>query len=356
MSAFSKRNALLLLLVAVLLGRRTLRADEQQAIAAIEKAGGMCVRDEDQPDHPVIEVLLQGRQFTDQELAHVANFRNLKHLALAGSQVTDEGLVHLQDLNELESLYLTLTKVKGEGLAHLKGLGKLESLDLHGCQLSDKSLLHAAKLTGLRGLNLNATPITDKGLAHLSTAKSLVGLYLYGTKVTDDGLIHIKDLPELHTLVLSETLITDRGLTHLYGSKNLLHVGALGTGVTDQGAADLKARVPGVSIVHKIGKQRRRRRDSLVRLEPSKQCYAHLLFSRQRACPPSALLGFRYKQDLARVHVQDPKRIAAKQVTRAGRQYERVSKLRGRWTPFPRQVLRVRNIARQLVAISPAAR
>lgn len=226
--------------------------DDPEAIKAIEKAGGEVLINKALPGQPVLEVKLQGRRFTDSDIANVAGFSRLESLWLGSSQVGDEGLVHLKNLRELRSLSLVLTKVKGDGLAHLKGLHKLENLDLHGCPLQNDALKHVGELKGLQSLNLNSTKVTDGAMKHLQGAKNLVGLYLYGTKVTDEGLAHLQDLAELQTLVVSETGVTNEGLKPLQGLKKLLHVSALETRVTDKGVADLKAALPEVTVVYKL--------------------------------------------------------------------------------------------------------
>lgn len=119
-------------------------SDQQAAIAAIEKLGGVYLGGE----HP--RVVFSGPSVKDADLAHVAC------------------------LSELVELDLAITGVTDAGLAQLAGLEKLKSLQLDRTQVTDAGLMQLAGLTELRVLSLCDTQVTDEGVAALK--KSLPNL------------------------------------------------------------------------------------------------------------------------------------------------------------------------------------
>ena len=78
--------------------------------------------------------------------------------------MTDNGLAAIESFKNLRRLHLENTKIGDAGLEHLQGLSNLEYLNLYG------------------------TEVTDSGLQHLSGLKNLKSLYLWQTKVTAAGV------------------------------------------------------------------------------------------------------------------------------------------------------------------------
>jgi hypothetical protein len=144
-----------------------LRADEVEAIAAIEKLGG------------TVRVIAQNS--TDKEAA----------FHLSGTEVTNDGLAPLKEISGLIWLNLRGTKITDDGLSHLAGIKTLARL------------------------HLEKTGVTDAGLAHLSGLENLEYLNLYGTKVTNAGLAHLKGLTKLKKLYLWQTEVTKEGADEL---------------------------------------------------------------------------------------------------------------------------------------------
>jgi hypothetical protein len=105
------------------------------------------------------------------------------------SPVTDDQLALLKEFPELRQLDLQYTKVSDRGLAHLAGLTQLEYLCLYQCTgFTDAGLAHLKKLTKLRELLLNGTKVSDGAVKHLAGLTSLEHVYLGGgTKVTPEG-------------------------------------------------------------------------------------------------------------------------------------------------------------------------
>ena len=109
----------------------SVRADEAEdkAVKAIEKMGGIIIRNEKVKGKPIIHVKLSGEDVTDALLKHLAGLKQLQTLYLRETQVTDAGLQHLAGLKQLQELYLDETKVTGKGIADLeKALPKLAIL------------------------------------------------------------------------------------------------------------------------------------------------------------------------------------------------------------------------------------
>ena len=139
----------------LLLAAAPLRADdaEDQAAKAIEKLGGKVVRDDKDPDQPVIEVDFGRTKVTDAGLKEMAPLKGLQSLDLAGTQVTDAGLKQLADLKGLLKLNLRVCQgVTDAGLKELAPLKRLQSLDIGFTRVTDVGLKELANLKGLETL------------------------------------------------------------------------------------------------------------------------------------------------------------------------------------------------------------
>ena len=154
--------------------------EQQEAVKEIGKLGGSIEYDwEDDasgvPNAPGPEWLrkllgddffgavvgdINGREFTDEGLAHLAGLTRLHWLIFNNTQITDAGLANLAGLTQLQQLSLNDTQITDGGLAHLAGLNQLHYLNLDGTQITDAGLKHLEGLTQLRVLYLNNTQIT----------------------------------------------------------------------------------------------------------------------------------------------------------------------------------------------------
>jgi Leucine-rich repeat (LRR) protein len=118
----------LLLVVGILgvVGARYARQwrPEQQAIAEIEKLGGLASA----------RIVIFPTHATDADLAHLDFLPRLTRLTLSRNQVTDAGLVHLKPLTKLQELWLRDTPVTDAGLVHLKDLTNLRYVYLRDTQ------------------------------------------------------------------------------------------------------------------------------------------------------------------------------------------------------------------------------
>lgn len=141
------------------------KAAEAKAIKAISDVGGLAMRIS--ADSNAVDV----------------------NLSLLGSAVTDDTIRKLDGLQHtLIWLNLARTGVTDNGLAALKGFTELRRLHLENTAIGDAALIHIAGLTKLEYLNLYNTRVTDSGLAHLKNMKSLRKLYLWQTQVTEEGV------------------------------------------------------------------------------------------------------------------------------------------------------------------------
>jgi len=103
--------------------------DQEQALAAIRKVGGIITWENADPAKSVIGIRFGCHsKLTDAELAYFKNFPDLQELAIVGKNVTDKGMEPLQDLSKLTSVIVNYTSVTDKGLDHLKGLTRLKKV------------------------------------------------------------------------------------------------------------------------------------------------------------------------------------------------------------------------------------
>ncbi len=115
----------------LLLAAAPVRADdaEDQAEKAVQKLGGMVVRDDKDPAKPVIKVDLSFKKVTDVDLKALADLKGLRSLDLGFTGLTDAGLKELAGLQGLQTLKLGLGCTGGDR----RGAGK-NWPDSRGCR------------------------------------------------------------------------------------------------------------------------------------------------------------------------------------------------------------------------------
>ena len=99
----------------------------EAALKKIKELGGSVEMGDDQV---VLKVNLGRSEVTDDDLAHLATFPQLRSIDLARTKVTSDGLRHLKNITSLEELRLYDTLVDNDGLLQLKRLSKLRWLML----------------------------------------------------------------------------------------------------------------------------------------------------------------------------------------------------------------------------------
>jgi hypothetical protein len=161
---------------------------QQQAVAAIKKAGGSVAYDWewDRYDPNIVDATGTPRPRAPRWIAAcvgVDYVANVVHVNLVphrtrGSKLADD-----------------------ETLKHVGKLQHVESLWLNGTAISDAGLAHIRRLTRLRDLTIGDTQVTDAGLASLRGMTRLGTLFLAGSRVTDDGVLGLeRALPRVQIL------------------------------------------------------------------------------------------------------------------------------------------------------------
>lgn len=129
--------------------------------------------------------LRSDEKILDEDLACLANLRNLKWIQIASLPSNPRGLTD-------------------RGTAHLKALTNMDRLTIGGPELTDQSLANLTNMKKLDMLNIYGGQFTDKGLEHLEKLKSLQFLRLPGEhRFTPDGLKRLRS--RLPNLLLLET-------------------------------------------------------------------------------------------------------------------------------------------------------
>jgi hypothetical protein len=113
-----------------------------RTLEVIRQAGGIHARDDEARGRPVVSIDLdsylvddsgqvhrRGRA-SDQLLAVIPRFNELRELSLAGANVTDAGLLHLTKLKALRRLSLRGTQVSDAGVSQLTRCDLLRWIDL----------------------------------------------------------------------------------------------------------------------------------------------------------------------------------------------------------------------------------
>ena len=120
--------------------------DQEQALAAIRKVGGMIVRENSDPAKSVIGIRFGCHsKLTDAELAHFKTFPDLQELSIVGEKVTDKGMEPLRHLSKLTLLTLNCTSVTDKGLDHLKGLTRLRKVHVRYSNCTEDGIKNLAK-------------------------------------------------------------------------------------------------------------------------------------------------------------------------------------------------------------------
>jgi len=162
-----------LLLISAIPALAQQNGGQEEAVAAIEAAGGRVMKIAANTDDQEVQFYLSDKDVTDDALQYVPKVANVVWLNLRGTKITDKGLIHLKDLEGLTRLHLEKTEITDTGLPNLAGLTNLEYLNLYG------------------------TKVSDAGLERLRGLKNLKKLYVWQTQVTEEGVKKLKEaLPE----------------------------------------------------------------------------------------------------------------------------------------------------------------
>ena len=130
----------------------------------------------------VVEVRLIKADLTDDFLARLAEFPNLKILNISQNDVTGEGLKHLTALTHLEDLDLSYTKVNDDDMATLGEIHSLRRLDLSHNRLSGRGFHSLATLENLETICLVKTPLRSDALKSLADLPRLSTCNIFGCR------------------------------------------------------------------------------------------------------------------------------------------------------------------------------
>lgn len=157
-------------------------------IAGSPQRGGAGKLTTNKGPRQVVQIDLSGTKPTDEELAKLATFSQLRVLLLNSATVSDENLRHLAQLSDLEVLDLSSTQVKGAGLRHLAKLTRLKELRLIETGVDDDAIRPLAGLKNLEILSLDGTKVGDRGLELLATNAKLSDLRINDAAATEKGV------------------------------------------------------------------------------------------------------------------------------------------------------------------------
>ena len=162
---------------------------------------------------------------TDNGLACLQNFTNLRLLTLRDMPLMGTCLAGLRGKKKLATLVLSETGVSDESLQNLVGLDSLARLELRQVLVRDVGMETIATLKNLRRLDLDNTRITNrpssdpkhpKGLACLAALPRLEHLSLkLCVEVTDDVVPLLGRLKGLRTLSVTQSGISSEGVKRL---------------------------------------------------------------------------------------------------------------------------------------------
>jgi uncharacterized membrane protein len=124
---------------------------------------------------------------------HVTPVANGSHLleisAINMPALKDEDLKLLKPVAEnVLWLHLADRDITDQGIAHISGFKNLRRLDLRHSKMTDASAAVIGRLTSLEYLNLVGTQISDMGLAQWKDLGALKQLYCWETNITPTGL------------------------------------------------------------------------------------------------------------------------------------------------------------------------
>ena len=163
----------------------------EESAAMFRQAGGTLRPD---ADGTIVEIDLSFSRITDDQIAAISLFPEVRELDLTGTELHDDAMQSLIGLNRLQSLKLKGTKITSDGLSVLSQITTLILLDASSTNVSDDGLVSAGAWTKLRYLSLNSTGVSDTGIMQLQALQTLKGLSLINTAVTEEGVRNLKTL------------------------------------------------------------------------------------------------------------------------------------------------------------------
>jgi len=166
----------------------------------VDRIGGKADRD---AAGEVIGLHLRGTWVTDTELLDVARLPKLERLDLSHTRITDEGLLHLKPAKQIRDLNLYYAEqITDQGMAAIRDWKNLKRLNVRGTRVFDGTLAIVSGLTQLETLDIAYTQITDNGLDGLVPLTNLKELSIGRSKLNQSALEVLRLLPTLEYLDL----------------------------------------------------------------------------------------------------------------------------------------------------------
>jgi hypothetical protein len=139
----------------------------------------------------------------------------LRELVLDGTQISDDDLARLKDHTGLKTLWLKSTPITSQGVRHLEKLTQLESLHLTGSNVDDDVGETLKKLTNLSSVGLSITRAGDKTAESLSQLPHLQRIGLSRTAVTDDAIESLSQIESPRLINLQRTNVSEAAIDQL---------------------------------------------------------------------------------------------------------------------------------------------
>jgi hypothetical protein len=167
----------------------------------VKDLGGSVTRD---GQGHVTGINLRGTWVEDADLRRLNHYPDLRVLDLSLTHITDGGMQDIKNLRGITDFNLYFAEyVTDEGVAAIKDWKQLKHLNLHGTKAGDSALEHIAGLTSLETLDVGSTLMTDVGLERLTMLTNLRELTMGGNELGDAGLQALRQMPNLTYLDLS---------------------------------------------------------------------------------------------------------------------------------------------------------
>jgi internalin A len=174
----------------------------------ISSLGGKSTAD---PAGNVTAVNLRGTWVTDVDLIELAKMPRLERLDLSHTRISDEGMLYLRPARKITDLNLySAEQVTDQGMAAIKDWTQLRRLNVRGTRISDGTLAIVSHLPQLESLDVANTPVTENGLDYLMTLTSLKELSLGRRRLNDNTLEVLRLLGTLTYLDLGGPGTEDR--------------------------------------------------------------------------------------------------------------------------------------------------
>ncbi len=154
---------------------------------------------------------LRGSWVNDTQLIQLARMLALERLDLSHTRITDEGMLYLRPVRTIADLNLFYAEqITDQGMAAIRDWKQLKRLNVRGTRISDGTLEIVSHLTQLEALDIANTGVTDNGLDYLITLTKLRELSLGRRRQSDNVVELLRLLPTLTYLDLSGPSSADR--------------------------------------------------------------------------------------------------------------------------------------------------